>query len=192
MVLGNALIGLSDLSPAGRDTTGRIRKLRRYRGRTEHTVAMPSDIPCPQRWFDDYETGERFTFGSTTIDETEIIEFGRKFDPQPFHIDPEAARETVYGRLIASGWHTGSIIMRMLGAYLLGPSSMGSPGLDELRWLAPVYPGDSLTLVVEVLEIRPSRSKPDRGIIKMAHELVNQHGTTVVRSVANMMIARRA
>ena len=151
---------------------------------------MPSDIPCPQRWFDDYEAGERFTFGTTTIDEAEIIEFGRKFDPQPFHIDPEAARNTVYGRIIASGWHTGSIIMRMLGEYLLGPSSMGSPGLDELLWPAPVYPGDRLTLVVEVLEVRPSRSKPDRGIIKMSHELVNQDCTTVVRSVANMMIAR--
>ena len=155
------------------------------------TVPMPSDLPCPQRWFDDYEAGERFTFGSTTIDEAEIIEFGRAFDPQPFHIDPEAARRTVYGRLIASGWHTGSLMMRLLGEHLLGPSSMGSPGLDELRWLAPVHPGDRLTLVVEVLEMIPSRSKPDRGIVKMAHELVNQHGATVVRSVANMMIARR-
>ena len=152
---------------------------------------MPSDLPCPQRWFDDYEVGERFTFSTTTIDEAEIIEFGRKFDPQPFHIDPEAARSTVYGRLIASGWHTGSIMMRMLGEDLLGPSSMGSPGLDELRWLAPVYPEDRLTLVVEILEMRPSRSKSDRGIIKMSHQLVNQDGTTVVRSVANMMIARR-
>ncbi|MXZ15911.1 MAG: MaoC family dehydratase [Acidimicrobiales bacterium] len=160
-------------------------------GPRRQTVPVPSDIPCPQRWFDDYEAGERFTFGSTTIDEAEIIEFGRKFDPQPFHIDPEAARHTVYGRLIASGWHTGSIMMRLLGEHLLGPSSMGSPGLDELRWLAPVHPGDRLTLVVDVLELRPSRSKPDRGIVKMAHELVNQHGATVVRSVANMMIARR-
>ncbi len=152
---------------------------------------MPSDLPCPQRWFDDYEAGEQFTFGSIVMDEAEIIEFGRKFDPQPFHTDPEAARNTFYGQLIASGWHTGSIIMRLLNDHFLGPSSMGSPGLDELSWLAPVYPGDRLTLVAEVLETRPSRSKPDRGILKMDHSLVNQHGATVVRSVANMMIARR-
>ena len=159
-------------------------------GLRRQTVSMPSDLPCPQRWFDDFEVGERFTFGTTAIDEAEIIEFGLKFDPQPFHIDPAAARESIFGGLIASGWHTGSIMMRMLGDDLLGPSSMGSPGLDELRWLAPVYPGDRLTLVVEILEMRPSRSKGDRGIIKMSHELVNQDGTTVVRSVANMMIAR--
>lgn len=159
-------------------------------GLRRQTVPVPSDIPCPQRWFDDFEAGERFTFGATTIDEAEIIEFGRKFDPQPFHIDPEAARETIFGGLIASGWHTGSIVMRLLNDEFLGPASMGSPGLDELRWLAPVRPGDRLTLVAEVLEVRPSRSKPDRGIVKMAHELVNQDGTTVVRSVANMMIAR--
>ena len=160
-------------------------------GSRRQTVPVPSDIPCPQRWFDDYEAGERFTFGTTTIDEAEIIEFGRKFDPQPFHIDPDAARASIFGGLIASGWHTGSIVMRMLNDEFLGPSSMGSPGLDELRWLAPVRPGDRLTLIAEVLEVIPSRSKPDRGIVKMAHELVNQDGTTVVRSVANMMIARR-
>ena len=136
--------------------------------------------------------GETFTFGSVTLDEAEIIEFATKYDPQPFHIDREAAAASVYGGIIASGWHTGSLMMRLMGDDFLGPSSMGSPGLDELRWLAPARPGDTLTLRMEVLSMRPSSSKPDRGIILIASEFFNQDGVKVVRSVSNMMIARRA
>ena len=149
-------------------------------------------VECPDRYYDDFRVGERFVLGSTTIDQEEIIEFATRFDPQIFHTDPVAAKETVYGGLIASGWHTGSLMMRLLADHFLGPSSMGSPGLDELRWLAPVRPGDELTLQVEVLEMRPSSSKPDRGIVRLTNELWNQRDEMVVRSVSNMLIMRRA
>ena len=150
-----------------------------------------TDAPINDRYFDDFEVGERFEFGSVVIDYDEVIEFATKYDPQPFHIDPEAAKESVYGGIIASGWHTGSLMMRLLGEWFVGPSSMGSPGLEELRWLAPARPGDTLTLHVEVLDVRPSRSKPDRGIVLVAAEFFNQDGVKVVREVANMMLARR-
>lgn len=146
---------------------------------------------CPDRYYDDFAVGEIFTLGSVQVDEAEIIEFATRFDPQTFHIDPVAAADSVYGGLIASGWHTGSLMMRLLAEHFLGPSSMGSPGLDELRWLAPVRPDDTLTLQVEVLKMRPSASKPDRGILQMSHEMFNQDQVTVIRSVANMLIARR-
>jgi acyl dehydratase len=149
-------------------------------------------VPLPDRFYDDYSIGEQFTLGSVTVEEDEILEFASRFDPQPFHVDPIAARDTVFGGLIASGWHTGSLMMRLLCDHVLGAASMGSPGLDELRWPAPVRPGDTLTLQVEVLAMRPSASKPDRGIIQMAHQMVNQDDVVVIRSIANMMIARRA
>lgn len=148
-------------------------------------------VECPDRYYDDFHVGERFVLGSTTINQDEIVEFATRFDPQIFHTDPVAAKDTVYGGLIASGWHTGSLMMRLLADHFLGPSSMGSPGLDQLHWLAPVRPGDQLTLQVEVLEMRPSSSKPDRGIVKLTNELWNQDDEMVVRSVSNMMIMRR-
>ena len=149
-----------------------------------------SDLPCPERFFDDFEEGEVFTLGSVTVDEAEIIEFATRYDPQRFHVDPTVAADSIYGGLIASGWHTGSMMMRLLADDFLGPSSMGSPGLDELSWLAPVRPGDRLTLRVTVLSKRPSRTKPDRGILLMAHEMFNQNDVVVIRSKANMMIER--
>ncbi|MDG2111418.1 MAG: MaoC family dehydratase [Actinomycetota bacterium] len=158
---------------------------------TNSSDSDDGSLACPDRYFDDFSEGESFTFGSAQIDESEIIEFATQFDPQVFHTDPVAAADTVYGGLIASGWHTGSLMMRLLTDHFLGPSSMGSPGLDELRWPAPVRPGDRLTLRVEILNARPSRSKPDRGILQMSHELINQDGVTVVRSIANMLIQRR-
>ena len=112
------------------------------------------------------------------------------FDPQRFHVDPEAASESVFGGLIASGWHTGSVMMSLL-ASTLGPASLGSPGCDALRWTAPVRPGDRLSLRIHVLESRPSASKPDRGILRYRNELSNQRGDIVMTLEANLLMLRR-
>lgn len=133
------------------------------------------------RYLDDFEPGQEFLLGSFSLTEDEIIEFARRFDPQPFHTDPEAAEGSAFGGLIASGWHTGSSIMRLLvDNFIPRESSMGSPGIDELRWTKPVRPGDVITAVYRVLDVVPSRSKPDRGHI--AGELVatNQDGDVVM------------
>jgi len=151
-----------------------------------------ANIPCPMRWYGDYETGEKFILGSVKIDEKEILEFANKYDPQLFHVDKEAANESLYGGLIASGWHTGSLMMRLLAENFLGESSMGSPGLQELSWFAPVRPGDTLTLHVEILSKRLSKSKPDRGFLTCRNDLVNQHDAVVMRTVPLMMIALRS
>src|SRR3712207_355775 len=120
----------------------------------------------PMRHLEDFQQGEIIDLGTCTIGETDILEFARRYDPQPFHIDPERAAETIYGGLIASGWHTGSLWMRLAVDNLLADSaSMGSPGLDNLRWLLPVRPGDTLRGRYTVLEVTPSRSRPDRGIV---------------------------
>lgn len=133
------------------------------------------------RYLDDFEPGQEFLLGSFSLTEDEIIEFARRFDPQPFHTDLEAAEGSAFGGLIASGWHTGSSIMRLLvDNFIPRESSMGSPGIDELRWTKPVRPGDVITAVYRVLDVVPSRSKPDRGHI--AGELVatNQDGDVVM------------
>src|ERR1035438_7980609 len=109
----------------------------------------------PDRYFEDYLPGSVSEFGSIAVDEAEIIEFGKRFDPQEFHIDPVAAARGSFGGLIASGWHTGSLMMRMIvDNYLSKASSLGSPGIDELRWLRPVRPGDTLRLRATILEPR--------------------------------------
>ena len=153
---------------------------------------LVANIPCPMRQYGDYETGEKFILGSVEIDEKEILEFANKYDPQLFHVDKEAANESLYGGLIASGWHTGSLMMRLLAENFLGESSMGSPGLQELSWFAPVRPGDTLTLHVEILSKRLSKSKPDRGFLTCRNDLVNQHDAVVMRTVPLMMIALRS
>lgn len=133
------------------------------------------------RWFEDYRPGLVLEFGEVVVDGTEIIEFARRYDPQPFHVDPEAAARSAYGGLIASGWHTGSLMMRMLAEHYLSPvSGLGSPGLDELRWLAPVRPGDVLSLRVTILAARPSKSKPDRGLVRALIEVLNQRRQAVM------------
>ncbi len=118
--------------------------------------------------------------GTHTITEEEIVRFAREFDPQAFHTDPEAARETAFGGLIASGWHTAALYMGMfVRSQLLGSASMGSPGVEELRWLVPVRPGDVLTARSRVVEAWPSETSPGRGTIVGEHEFVNQHGEVV-------------
>jgi acyl dehydratase len=147
---------------------------------------------APKRYFEDYPVAAVFTAGPLEVTETEIVEFARRYDPQPMHTDPEAARRGRFGGLIASGWHTGAMMMRLFADHVLSPvSSMASPGLDELRWLQPVRPGDSLTLRVTVLEARPSRSKPEQGIVRSLVELINQRGEAVLSLKPVSLIRRR-
>ena len=130
--------------------------------------------------------------GSRTISKESILAFAREFDPQPFHTDEEAAKRSIYGGLLASGWHTGSLLMRILNDGLLkDTASLGSPGVDELRWLKPVRPGDVLSARMTVLESIPSRSKPDRGLIRSLMELRNQHGEVVVSVRGLSLLGRR-
>ncbi|MGB7180643.1 MAG: MaoC family dehydratase [Burkholderiaceae bacterium] len=139
-------------------------------------------VPVKDRYFEDYVAGEEIHFGSYEVTEEEIIEFASKYDPQYFHIDPQAARESHFGGLIASGWMTGSIMMRMMvDGFVAHKSSMGSPGLDEIRWLIPVRPGDKLRGKAIINSTRRSESKPDRGVINTTWEVFNQHDEVVMR-----------
>jgi acyl dehydratase len=127
------------------------------------------------------------------VSEEDILSFARQFDPQPFHVDPEAAKESVFGELIASGWHTGAMWMRLyVDAMLGGPTSQGSPGIEELRWLAPVRPGDTLHGRLTVLDATPSSRRPDRGTVRIRGEMMNQDGVTVLSMVSRGHFARRA
>jgi acyl dehydratase len=136
-------------------------------------------------YFDDYLTGTTYDCGSVSVGEAEILAFAKQFDPQPFHVDPEAAAGGPFGGLVASGWHTAVLVMRQLvDRYLPEEASLGSPGLDGMRWPAPVRPGDTLRVRATVLEARRSLSKPDRGIMKTLIEAENQDGRTVMRATA--------
>jgi acyl dehydratase len=136
-------------------------------------------------FFEDYAPGMTRDCGSVSVDQAEIISFARQFDPQPFHVDPVAAAEGPFGGLIASGWHTAGLVMRLIvDNYVSAESGLGSVGLDELRWPNPVRPGDTLRVRVTVLEARRSQSKPDRGILKTLIEAENQDGQTVMRATS--------
>ena len=143
-------------------------------------------------YFEDYAPGSTYECGSVSIDQASIIAFAKEFDPQPFHVDPVAAAAGPYGGLIASGWHTAALVMRLLVEnYLAAESSLGSAGLDELRWPHPVRPGDTLRVRATVVESRRSLSKPDRGIVKTMVEAANSGGATVMRATAiNFMLVR--
>jgi acyl dehydratase len=144
------------------------------------------------RYWEDIKEGEVVELGSSTMDKDRMIAFAREFDPQPFHTDEKAAEESIYGGLIASGWLTGSVLMRLFyEGFLKDMASMGSPGIDELRWLKPVRPGDTLTARLTVTEKKPSRSKPDRGIIRSLMEVLNQHGETVMTTTGVNFFRRR-
>lgn len=134
-----------------------------------------------ERYFDDFKVGERFCSKGATLSEAEVINFAFSYDPQPFHVDVEAAARSPFGGLIASGLHTFALGWRMfLQEGLFSACSLGSPGIDELRWTAPVRPGDTIHTEAEVLEVRPSSSKPDRGTLRMAYRIVNQRSETVL------------
>ena len=135
------------------------------------TFAAPSE----NRYFEDYLEGSVYEFGPIAVQEDEIIAFGERFVPLPYHTDPELAKKSIYGRLIASGWHTAGLTMRLYtDNYLSKVANLGSPGCDELRWLQPVFPGDELSIRVKILETRRSDSKPDRGIVRSFVEVLNQ------------------
>ncbi len=146
----------------------------------------------PDTYFEDFEPGQVVELGSHTVSEEEILAFARQWDPQSFHVDPEAAKESVFGGLIASGWHTGAVWMRLYVDSLLdGAASMGSPGIEELRWLAPVRPGDTLHGWLTVLETTPSERRPDRGTVRIRGEMVNQDGATVLSMVSRGHFGRK-
>ncbi len=146
------------------------------------------------RYFEDYTAGTEFSCGPIDVSADEIISFAQRYDPQPFHTDPVAARKSAYAGLIASGWQTVALTMKLLVANYLSPeSSLGSPGIDELRWLRPVRPGDALSVRVVVEETRRSRSKPDRGLVVSSIETRNQHGELVMSmSAMNLVLLRDA
>jgi acyl dehydratase len=144
------------------------------------------------RWFEDFTPGQVLELGSRTVTAEAIVAFAREFDPQPFHLDEEAAKRSIYGGLLASGWHTGAIMMRLLCDGLLYDTvSLGSPGIDEMRWLRPVRPGDTLSARMTVLEAIPSRSKPDRGVLRTLTEMLNQHGEVVMTVRGLSLLGRR-
>ena len=144
------------------------------------------------RYFDDFDVGQRFVSRGVTFTESGIMDFAQRYDPQPFHIDAEAAAEGVYGGVIASGFQTLALAFRVFyDEGIIAKCSLGSPGLDELRWLAPVRPGDTLHAEVEVLEKRASASKPDRGLLKLRFSALNQRGETVMSFLPTLILARR-
>ena len=143
-------------------------------------------------YWEDLQVGTIVEMGSHTFTEEEIISFARQFDPQPFHVDPEAAKRSAFGGLIASGWHTCSVSMRLICEnYVNKTVSMGSPGVDSIRWPNPVRPGDTVTFTRKVLDSRASRSRRDMGLVRTFWEGVNQRGETVVTMEGWGMFGRR-
>jgi len=144
-------------------------------------------------YFEDLTPGRRFVSRGVTFSEADIIDFGLRYDPQPFHIDRCAAEQSPYGGIIASGFHTLALTFRMYSDLgVLAANGLGSPGIDELRWLAPVRPGDTLHAEVEVIEARPSGSRADRGIVRSRHAALNQRGETVMTFLGTVFVRRRA
>jgi len=149
-------------------------------------------VPRENRYFEDYETGRVYEFGSIALGEPEIIEFARRFDPQDMHVDPERARAGRFGGIIASGWHTIGTAMRLyVDHYLSSVASLASPGVDEVRWPNPVRPGDSIRIRVTILETIPSRSKADRGVVRARIEGFNQKDEPILSLLAISILARR-
>jgi acyl dehydratase len=144
------------------------------------------------RYLEDFAVGQTFRSGRLQIDKERIKSFGAEFDPQPFHLDEEAARDTIFRGLAASGWHTAAVTMRLLVESDLKPSGgIVGAGFDEFRWPRPVRPGDELRIEIEVLEVRPSRSRPDQGLIKVRTTTLNQNDEAVQVSVGNLVVPRR-
>ena len=143
-------------------------------------------------WWEDFKIGERSEMGSHTFGRDEIIAFARQFDPQPFHVDPEAAKASPFGGLIASGWHTCAVGMRLMVDQYIGRTvSLGSPGIEDIRWLKPVRAGDTLTYSRTVIESRASTSREGVGLVKHRWEAVNQSGETVLTMEGWGMYGRR-
>jgi len=144
------------------------------------------------RFFEDFKAGDVTEFGPVTVTADEIVEFAERFDPQPFHIDADAAARSPYGGLIASGWHTVALFMGMyVRGMLLDAASLGSPGVEELRWLAPVRPGDELRGRSTITDLQPSATNPRRGTVFSTNEVLNQDGTVVMTMKARGFLGRR-
>lgn len=155
-------------------------------------MTASSPAAKPRLYWEDFPVGSRREFGAMPVTREAVIEFAGRFDPQPFHLDEAAAESGLFGRLSASGWHTCAMAMRMMcDAYLLDSASLGSPGIDRLRWLKPVYPGDTLSVVFEVLEARPMASRPAVGLIRSRWQVLNQQREAVLSMEGWGMFGRR-
>jgi acyl dehydratase len=144
-------------------------------------------------YFEDLQVGAETDFGSYDVTRDEVLEFARKYDPQPFHLSDEEAAKTHFGRLAASGWHTAAMTMAVIARYVVNDqqAGLGSPGIDELRWKKPVYPGDTLHVRGKLLEKTPSRSRPEMGSFRTQTTVTNQHGDVVMSFVSIVLIRRR-
>jgi acyl dehydratase len=144
-------------------------------------------------YFEDLLVGAETEFGSYDVTREEVLEFARKYDPQPFHLSDEEAAKTHFGRLAASGWHTAAMTMAVIARHVVAheQAGLGSPGIDELRWKKPVYPGDTLHVRGRILETTPSRSRPDMGSFRTETIVANQHGETVMTFVSIVLMRRR-
>ncbi|HMC91495.1 MAG TPA: MaoC family dehydratase [Allosphingosinicella sp.] len=144
-------------------------------------------------WFEDIEIGRETQFGSYEVTREEVIDFARKYDPQPFHLSDEAAAKTHFGRLAASGWHTCAMVMAVIARHVVKEeqAGLGSPGIDELRWLKPVYPGDTLHVSGRIVDKRESRSKPDLGSFRTKTTVTNQDGVPVLTFTSIVLMRRR-
>ena len=144
-------------------------------------------------YFEDLTPGTVLEFGDFEMTEEEIVGFARRYDPQPFHLDREAAKASIFGGLCASGWNTTAVMMRMWVDNMMSPeASLGSPGIDELRWLKPVFPGDRLRCRIKVLDATPSRSRPYMGSVRQQAEVLNQNDEAVLRMIGTSFYRRRA
>jgi acyl dehydratase len=144
-------------------------------------------------YFEDLEIGRVTEFGSYDVTREEVLEFARKYDPQPFHLSDQEAAKTHFGRLAASGWHTAAMTMAVIARHVVDheQAGLGSPGIDELRWKKPVYPGDTLNVRGEILEKTPSRSRPEMGSFRTRTTVTNQNGETVMTFISIVLITRR-
>lgn len=157
-----------------------------------HALLPDFATPVEDRWFEDYEAGSVHRYGWLSLTEQEIVDFAHRYDPQPFHTDPVAAAEGPLGTHMASGWQTCALLMRLFADhYLSRCASLTSPGVDELRWTAPVRPGDRLALEVRTIETRRSRTKPDRGLVRSGCELATEGGVVVLTLSAMNILAVR-
>ena len=160
---------------------------------TPDSASVAAAASRPIRWYwEDFAVGSVREFGATAVTREATIAFASQFDPQPFHLDEEAARASLFGALSASGWHTCAMAMRMMcDDYLLESSSLGSPGIDNLRWLKPVFPGDVLRVRLTVLQARPMNSRPAVGLVQSQWEVLNQHDAVVLTMTGWGMFGRR-
>jgi len=149
-------------------------------------------VAANQRFFEDIKADQVYEFGTITVSEKDIIDFARQFDPQDFHLDPAKAASSLFGGIVASGWHTTAVVMRLyVDHYLSHVANLGSPGVEDIRWPNPLRPGDTLRIRVTILEARPSRSKPDRGIVRVHVEAINQTDNPVLSMIVVSFVGRR-